>query len=84
MSSEIDVDKSASQGFRLTKTRISLKCPECSTWNEVPVDQPQLEGIICTNCKKTIRLAVGNRSLEETIAGISKSIDDVRRSLEKR
>lgn len=82
VSSKIDIDKSASQGFKLTKTRITLKCPECSTWNEVPAGQLPREAITCTKCNKPIRLSDVNKSLEKTVTGITKSIDDVRRSLE--
>jgi peptide subunit release factor 1 (eRF1) len=82
MSSKIDVDKSASQGFKFTKTRITLKCSECSTWNEVPAGQLPHEVITCTKCNKSISLSDVNKSLEKTMTNITKSIDDVRRSLE--
>ena len=79
----MNVDMSGSEGFRLTSSRVTLKCPDCRASNEVTLDQvKQGKAINCAKCNKTISLIDKDKNVDQTVAGLFKSIDVLKRSLE--
>jgi len=73
---------SGSDSFRLTSTRVTLKCPECRASNEVTIDQvKQGKAINCAKCNNTISLIDKDKNVDHAVTGLFKSIDDLRRSL---
>jgi predicted Zn finger-like uncharacterized protein len=78
----MNVGMSGSDIFRLTSTRVTLKCPECRASNEVTLDQvKQGKAITCAKCNKTISLIDKDKNVDQTVTGLFKSIDDLKRSL---
>ena len=78
----MNVGMSGSDSFRLTSTRVTLKCPECRASNEVTLDQvKQGKAINCAECNKTISLVDKDKNVDQTVTGLFKSIDDLKRSL---
>lgn len=70
--------------FDLSKSKITINCPECTFSNKISLGDVQKEkSIICKGCLRTIKLVDSVKSTKKAIKGVNQELNELQDSLKR-
>jgi len=78
-----DLRISMKGNFDISKQKVDIKCPKCNMRHNVSLDDIQHEKVIHCSCGTNIELKDKDQSVKKGINDINKSLNDLKRTIEK-